>query len=210
MNDAGDTCPAKCRLHGRTCRHRAREGDGDDHLVGRSSGDNSTFMDGGGGDDFLLGVDDIGQMRGGGGDDRIFARAGNDGFVVGQAGDDYVDGGTGNDFIDGGIGVDILVSGAGSDIINPDVEFFHPNQPKDGARDVIRVTAADLGDFTDVVLSRAFETGLDEVRFKDAVRGGTAHRLYYEAQSINEATGRPYRLRVRLDLRAGPVDRDAG
>lgn len=74
-------------------------------------------------------------------------------------------GNEGNDYVDGGVGKDVLVSGSGSDTINPDVEFFQkaPNQARDGARDVILVTKADLGDYTDVVLSRAFEAGRDQI-----------------------------------------------
>ncbi len=115
--------------------------------------------------------------------------------MTGDAGDDIVDGGAGNDFIDGGIGRDRLISGSGNDIINPDVEFFqrNPDQARDGDRDVIHVTQDDLGDFNDVVLSRAFEEDLDVIRFRDAVRGGVEFRVYEEAQSFNDATGSLFR-----------------
>ena len=57
---------------------------------------------------------------------------------------------------------------------------------------MIKVTRADLGAYTDVVLSRSFEAGCDEVRFKDAIRGGHDYRLFTEAQSFNDA-GRLWR-----------------
>ncbi|MBP7000435.1 calcium-binding protein [Amaricoccus sp.] len=161
-------------------------GAGDDRLVGRLAED-GYYADGGEGNDCLLGTGFIDWLIGGAGNDRIFAKGGDDPVVVGEAGNDYVDGGAGNDFIDGGVGRDVLVSGSGNDTINPDVEFFQvdPDRPTDGARDVVRVTRADLGDYTDVVLSRAFEAGLDEVRFAAAL-GGERFRVFQEAQSFGD------------------------
>ena len=110
-----------------------------------------------------------------------------------RPGTTHIDGGDGNDFIDGGVGRDILISGSGNDIINPDVEFFQEDsdQPTDGARDVIRVTRHDLGDFTDLVLSRSFEAGVDEIRFRDAVKYGVDYRVFYEDQTVSPTTGQP-------------------
>lgn len=170
-------------------------GDGNDVLTGRATGNFELIAAGGDGDDLIFGTDfsDV-RLTGGPGNDRIFAGRGNDRDVRGEAGNDRIFGGDGDDYIDGGIGADILVSGSGNDIINPDVEFFFldANQATDGARDVIRVTRHDLGDFTDIVLSRAFEVGLDEIRFRDAVKGGLDYRMHYEEQTINDATGRLY------------------
>jgi Ca2+-binding RTX toxin-like protein len=170
-------------------------GEGNDRLIGRATGDFQYAAAGDEGNDFIRGTDygDF-RLQGGVGNDRIFARGGNDLDVRGEGGNDVIDGGAGNDFIDGGIGADNLISGPGSDIINPDVEFFQldPTQPTDGAHDVIRVTGDDVGDFTDRTLSRAFEAGLDEIRFADAVSGGDAYRVFHEAQTINELTGLPF------------------
>ncbi len=176
-------------------------GDGNDVLIHRALGDFDGGAFGGEGNDVLIGSDFVdADLVGGAGNDRIFAGGGNDGVgnfaaITGNEGNDIVDGGSGNDFIDGGIGRDRLFSGSGNDIINPDVEEFQgdPNQPRDGDRDVIYVTRDDLGDFNDVVLSRAFEEGLDVIRFVDAVRGGVDFRVYEEAQSFNDATGRLFR-----------------
>jgi hypothetical protein len=159
-------------------------GDGDDVLRGDDfDGFASVLLYGDAGNDRIYGSDvrDI-RLAGGDGNDMIWARGGDDRDVRGEAGDDFIDGGEGDDFIDGGVGADVLVSGAGNDTINPDVEFFQsdPSQPRDGARDVIRVTRDDLGAYRDTVLFNAFEEGLDEVRFRDAVRGGQDFRVYQE------------------------------
>lgn len=171
-------------------------GDGDDRLIGgfyseggdgddicRARGNSSYGAAGEDGDDLLIGNNSAEEyLIGGAGDDRIFARGGDDRYVTGDAGNDYVDGGRGNDFIDGGVGKDILISGAGNDTINPDVEYYQldPTQPRDGARDVIMVTRADLGAYRDTVLFNAFEEDRDQIRFGDAVRGGKDFRVYQE------------------------------
>lgn len=174
-------------------------GDGNDILAGRAPDGDSVLIYGDDGDDRIYGTDGPGRtdiyLVGGEGDDRIYAGAGDDRWVTGNAGDDFIDGGDGDDFIDGGIGRDRLVSGAGNDTINPDKEFFFPpvsdpNPTRDGDRDVVYVTEEDLGDFYDVVQSRAFEEDLDVIRFREAVRGGADFRVYEEAQSFNDATGR--------------------
>lgn len=174
-------------------------GAGNDRLVGRVTENGYTgegdgyWGEGGEGNDCLLGTDFIDALIGGAGDDRILAGGGDDWIVTGNEGDDHVDGGAGDDFIDGGVGRDVLVSGAGSDTINPDVELFQaaPDQARDGARDVIRITREDIGDFNDVVLSRAFEAGRDQIRFGAA--RDEDFRVYHENQSINPATGLPFR-----------------
>lgn len=173
----------------------AHGGAGDDRLIGRATGDFSYGAYGEDGNDILHGTDFIDfNLVGGAGNDRIYAGAGDDGAgrgrlvaVTGNEGNDYVDGGAGEDFIDGGVGSDILVSGAGSDTINPDVEYFqtNPTQPRDGARDVIRVTRADLGAYRDRVLFNAFEEDRDQIRFGEAVRGGKDFRVYQEDNATN-------------------------
>jgi Ca2+-binding RTX toxin-like protein len=166
-------------------------GDGNDVLRG-DDGFGSVVLFGDSGNDRIFGTDGPGRtdvrLVGGEGNDRIFAGAGDDRFVTGDAGNDYIDGGAGNDFIDGGVGKDVLLSGAGNDDINPDVEFFQsdPSQPRDGARDVIRVTRDDLGDFTDNVLQGAFEADRDVIHFKEAVKGGLDYRIIYEARTASD------------------------
>jgi len=157
--------------------------DGNDLLIGRGPSDWSITLFGGDGNDCVFGTaaNDV-YLVAGAGNDRVFAGAGDDRYLVGEAGNDFVDAGTGDDFIDGGIGADVLVSGAGNDIINPDVELFQldPDQPTDGTRDVIRITRDDVGAYRDEVLHNAFEEGIDQIRFGDAVRGGRDFRVYQE------------------------------
>jgi hypothetical protein len=155
--------------------------DGNDLIIIGNGGHVDAY--GGAGNDTIRGGDETvghyGARRyGGDGNDVIFGGNGDDGWLVGEEGNDYVDGGAGNDFIDGGIGADTLVGGPGTDFINPDVEWFqidHP--PTDRARDIIRITAADLGDYQDFVISRAFEPGIDRVEFGEAVGRGLGFGL---------------------------------
>lgn len=158
-------------------------GAGNDRIVAGSGGEQ--YLSGGDGDDCLVGSDGDELLWGGAGNDGILAGGGNDGWLRGEAGNDYVDAGAGNDFMDGGVGADVLLSGAGNDWINPDIERF-AGGVRDGAKDVILVTKADLGDYTDVVLSRAFEAGRDQIQFKEAVCRGESYRIFTEAQSFKD------------------------
>lgn len=174
------------------------EGDeGNDVIrLGPASEDYSSLAYGGAGSDTIYGSDgaDL-RLRGNSGNDVIYAGGGDDDYVTGEAGNDFVDGGAGNDFIDGGIGADTLFSGAGTDFINPDIEYFQvfkeddPAYPTDGARDVIRITRDDMGDYQDFVISRAFEPGIDKIHFAGAVLLAKDFRVYYENATIDERTG---------------------
>ncbi len=158
-------------------------GTGNDRLIGKSLNGSSVALFGDEGNDWIFGTDgpdrtDV-YLVGGAGNDRILAGAGDDRYLTGDEGNDFIDAGAGNDYMDGGVGADTLRSGAGSDTINPDFEYFwrNPDQPRDGARDVIHVTRDDLGAYTDTVLFSAFEEGRDEIRFGGAVRGGAAFQV---------------------------------
>ena len=94
-------------------------------------------IDGGDGNDELLG---------GRGDDTIGGGAGND-TIVGYGGDDTLDGGAGNDTMTGSNGDDRLVGGSGTDTLNGDGEedpsvTKKPGNDridaKDGARDTVQ------------------------------------------------------------------------
>lgn len=171
-------------------------GDGNDKLIGQSKDGNSVVLRGEAGNDWLFGTDGPGRtdvrLNGGTGNDHIFAGAGDDVDLTGNEGNDCIDAGAGDDFLDGGVGKDVLRSGSGNDIINPDVEYFQidPTQARDGARDLIKVTEDDLGDSTDVVLSRAFEAGRDRIDFAAAVKDGADFRVYHEDQTYNTESGR--------------------
>ena len=58
-----------------------------------------------------------------------------------------------------------------------------PPRPPTGARDLILVRRSDLGASTDNILFNAFEEGIDQIRFRDAVRGGTDFRVTQQANA---------------------------
>jgi VCBS repeat-containing protein len=109
---------------------------GMESMVGTSFNDTmrgdsgSNLIDGGAGDDILLGYSpydtanplaSLGDvMLGGAGNDLLFSGTGND----------FLDGGTGNDIIEVGGGTDTVVTGTGNDTI-----FFSPNNGTDTVTD---------------------------------------------------------------------------
>lgn len=97
-------------------------GDGDDVLIGGSQAD---VIDGGNGDDCLHGESGDDTIHGGEGDDWIvggwgddivYAGAGND-WVWGGFGNDILLGQSGNDRLFGGWGRDIIIAGEGADLL---------------------------------------------------------------------------------------------
>jgi len=87
-------------------------------LSGFTSVKNLAYVDGGAGNDWLIGsvANDI--LRGGDGDDMLDSRAGND-ILYGGNGDDTLGGGDGNDILYGGNGEDYLDGGNGDDVLYP-------------------------------------------------------------------------------------------
>ncbi len=74
-------------------------------------------VDGGSGDDTMIGGKSGDVLVGGPGQDTIYGGPGFDSCEGGN-GNDFIDGGQSDDGIDGGTGRDILVGGGGSDAIN--------------------------------------------------------------------------------------------
>lgn len=82
-------------------------------------------IDGGDGDDTIIGTNLNDTLSGGRGDDSIAANGGNDQIsgdagndtITGGAGGDHIDGGGGNDNIRGSTGRDVLIGGDGSDTL---------------------------------------------------------------------------------------------
>jgi len=98
-------------------------GDGNDLIVGNDfpngilgEGGNDTIY-GNGGNDYIEGNDGDDRIYGGDGNDRVYAGAGND-VVDAGAGNDRVYGGDGNDLLAGAAGRDILYGEAGADTLN--------------------------------------------------------------------------------------------
>ncbi len=83
------------------------------------------FIDGGAGNDHLVGSDGNDQLLGGTGNDLLYGLKGNDLLsggdgddrLAGGAGDDILDGDAGNDELHGEAGADTLFGGAGNDLI---------------------------------------------------------------------------------------------
>lgn len=89
-------------------------GSGNDELTGTPGEDE---LDGGTGDDDLIGGEGIDSLNGGIGADDLQGGPGND-SLTGEVGDDTLDGGDANDTLNGGDGNDSLVGGAGGDTLN--------------------------------------------------------------------------------------------
>lgn len=75
------------------------------------------IVEGGNGNDMLIGTSRKDMLEGGDGDDTMVAGEGND-MVDAGAGNDRVLAGEGNDVIDGGAGNDVLMGGSGNDVIS--------------------------------------------------------------------------------------------
>ncbi len=97
-------------------------GDGNDTLIGTPLND---VLNGGNGDDSLNGVGGDNTLDGGAGNDILFGGAGNDSILGGAGndiasgldGNDTILGGDGNDTVQGQYGNDSLDGGAGADIV---------------------------------------------------------------------------------------------
>lgn len=89
-------------------------GFGDDTLIG---GDGNDVLDGGQGNDWLYGMGGSDRLIGGEGDDYLNGGAGND-YLYGGTGRDYLLGGSGNDFLYGDEDEDTLLGGGGNDFLD--------------------------------------------------------------------------------------------
>jgi hypothetical protein len=97
-------------------------GSGNDHIVGSSlpetlsGGSGDDQIDGGGGDDTIDGGSGRDNITGGDGNDSLLGGKSND-TVAGGWGDDQLDGGAGNDTLDGGDDADTLSGSSGKDTL---------------------------------------------------------------------------------------------
>jgi Ca2+-binding RTX toxin-like protein len=88
-------------------------GPGDDTIVG---GDEDDVLTGGAGNDLIYGGRGNDRINGSGGKDTIFGEAGDD-RLFGGAGNDALDGGPGADTIDGGEGADAMLNVTKEDVV---------------------------------------------------------------------------------------------
>ncbi len=89
-------------------------GRGDDILIG--GGRSTVFIRGGDGDDVIIGGAANDALSGENGNDLIDGGAGND-LIRGQRGEDVLRGGAGDDILDGGTEDDSIFGGAGNDVL---------------------------------------------------------------------------------------------
>ncbi|WP_077037069.1 calcium-binding protein, partial [Pelomonas sp. KK5] len=109
-------------LHGNGGDDYIDGGFGADRIFGEAGNDElhqgygqGGSIDGGDGDDLLVGSDDgADTLLGGAGNDRLQGLAGND-QLNGGDGQDVLEGGAGDDLLEGGAGADLMVGGAGND-----------------------------------------------------------------------------------------------
>ncbi|MDQ3955380.1 MAG: hypothetical protein M3285_07515 [Actinomycetota bacterium] len=91
-------------------------GAGNDELIG---GPGLNTLDGGSGHDRLVGKDGRDTATGGPGSDRIFGKKGSDNTLNGNDGNDHIEGNQGDDFLRGEDGNDHLDGDAGNDDCDP-------------------------------------------------------------------------------------------
>lgn len=89
-------------------------GAGNDSIIGSGLNDS---IQGGGGNDTINGGAGNDSLNGGSGDDVLNGEAGND-VLIGGVGNDSLNGGDGADSLNGGAGKDSLDGGAGVDLLN--------------------------------------------------------------------------------------------
>jgi Ca2+-binding RTX toxin-like protein len=116
--------------------HVVNGGDGNDTLLGSAAED---VLLGGKGDDLLSGADGDDVLLGGIGKDDLAGGQGDD-TLLGSEGDDHLAGGAGGDYLWGGIGDDLINGGAGSDTIEfgfgdgrdklNDIHIYQPEESK--------------------------------------------------------------------------------
>jgi Ca2+-binding RTX toxin-like protein len=102
-----------------------RTGRGKDTVVIDANVKPGIKVDGGSGNDVIVGGGGPDVLKGGKGNDVIFGRGGNDSikggrgndFLHGGRGADVIDGGKGKDFIDGGKGFDLIIEKSKKDTI---------------------------------------------------------------------------------------------
>ena len=90
--------------------------DGNDTIDATDLAGMDLQIDGGSGNDLMIGTAGADILIGGDGDDIILSGSGND-VAIGGLGDDGLFGDLGDDVLDGGAGTDILVGGGGVDVL---------------------------------------------------------------------------------------------
>jgi RTX calcium-binding nonapeptide repeat (4 copies) len=93
---------------------RTSTGDGSNDVIDWSASAMQNVMNGGDGNDTLIGGSANDELNGGNNDDILIGNDGVD-FLNAGAGVDFVDGGSGDDYLSAPAGIDTLIGGAGND-----------------------------------------------------------------------------------------------
>jgi VCBS repeat-containing protein len=121
--------------------------DGFNDLITVAIASNTVEINGGGGDDVLIGSAGANNLNGGDGNDVLYGLGGND-TLKGGNGTDYLDGGAGNDILTGGAGGDYLLGGSGADtfwISAPTEGLDHILDFRHAEGDIIELLASAFG-----------------------------------------------------------------
>jgi Ca2+-binding RTX toxin-like protein len=149
--------------------------DGDDWVIAHpfTPGGINLTLDGGAGDDFILGSDGVETTFGGDGNDFVDGNGGNDIAFLGAGDDEFLwDPGEGSDVAEGGEGFDTMTfNGAGANEIvdisanGERAKFFRqPGNITMDLNDVERVTFNALGGTDDITVRDTTGTDLQEVK----------------------------------------------
>jgi Ca2+-binding RTX toxin-like protein len=149
--------------------------DGDDWIIAHpfASGGINLTLDGGAGDDFILGSDGVETTLGGDGNDFVDGNGGNDIAFLGAGDDEFLwDPGEGSDVVEGGEGFDTMTfNGAGANEVvdisanGERAKFFRqPGNITMDLNDVERVTFNALGGTDDITVRDTTGTDLQEVK----------------------------------------------
>tara|TARA_R110002124_G_scaffold64985_2_gene178029 strand:- start:862969 stop:881598 length:18630 start_codon:yes stop_codon:yes gene_type:complete len=190
-------------------------GDGNDTVTGSS---NSNNIDGGDGDDLIMGGDGDDIIDGEGDNDTIYGEDGAD-TMTGGLGNDYLDGGArsdtingneGDDTIFGGDGQDLLLGGDDNDTISGDADVDDINGGN-GDDIIYGGTEADIltggegadtvyGDDGDDIVNVTLDNFVDAYYGGDAATDtGTADQLFFNGGTGSNGT--------IVDMQAGTIDK---
>jgi len=171
-------------------------GNGDDVLIGNVSNDTLTGnngdddLNGKAGNDILNGVAGNDRLTGDLGNDTLTGGAGND-VLLGGDGNDTLTGGTGNDVLSGGLGKDTLTGGTGKDIFVFDTVLSTANIDtlKDFTSGVgkIQLSQTVFSVFTVGGSVGAIDNSLASTGGSSLVYVNSSHKLYYDATAGDHA-----------------------
>ncbi|MBB2943181.1 Ca2+-binding RTX toxin-like protein [Actinoplanes lutulentus] len=115
----GDKTKVRCKLTKNPTKVLVYTGSKNDKVTNKTG--IPSLVEGGSGNDVLIGGTGADILGGGSGTDKIYGGAGND-YLPGGAGNDKIYGQAGNDDLDGNAGADTLYGGGGNDWLYGDYE----------------------------------------------------------------------------------------